>query len=689
MPPTPRTSDLFKPTGHVAVFCLFIGAASALAQEPSARAPAFAEASAGPRRSSESAGGQGEQSETRRERRGGGVPAATREEPILVPATPPRGFESFEQLWQNYRTAEQNGDSQAMERALARTQQIRVDRTVREVRDLALAFTYRARAHLDRGELLQGETWLTRARAMAPELALPRFGFAEAARLKGGTGLAWYVSESVAAYLASSRATFAGANLAFLSSMAVVVGVLVFSLLMVYRYGVLVSHDFSERVGERFGSFMVLALTVAALLLPLLLSLGPGWLPFYWLVVTFAYQSYQEKALSAIALAALFLAAPLVELNALWSRTWLNPVYRSAVSVVDGTTLPSDVRILEAAVASSPGDEDLEFMLASVMKRLGDYERAAILYRRILERNPNDVKARINLGSIYYAQHDYDGAKLEYRKATEIDPQSVLAFYDLSQVHAVNFEFKERDQARGRAESLDRDRVREWAALEYRGISGDGSSEAGAGVVDVMFDASEVRAKFLGLREGLHPARLETSLGALITGRGKRFWIGAVVLLVLLVLVESLLSFRRLTQRCWKCSSPFCGRCQIGTGRRGLCTQCHHLFVTKDGVSAAARNEKLARVQETARKRRWVFRALSIVAPGAGHIAEDRTALGVMLLGVWAFGWCFLLTPHVLFPRSDAIMALAETTVVTAFTGVLLAAAFVTANSAAPPPLRG
>ena len=59
------------------------------------------------------------------------------------------------------------------------------------------------------------------------------------------------------------------------------------------------------------------------------------------------------------------------------------------------------------------------------------------------------------------------------------------------------------------------------------------------------------------------------------------------------------------------------------------------MFHVKDGVSAGARSEKQLQVERSSRTRRVVFRTLSIVAPGAGHIVEGMAVLGFILLLLW------------------------------------------------------
>jgi hypothetical protein len=80
---------------------------------------------------------------------------------------------------------------------------------------------------------------------------------------------------------------------------------------------------------------------------------------------------------------------------------------------------------------------------------------------------------------------------------------------------------------------------------------------------------------------------------------------------------------------------PFCRKCHLGAAIGGLCSQCHHLFVVRDGVSGPARNQKLLEVQTEDARRERVFRLLSLISPGTGHIYGRKTLFGLALVGTW------------------------------------------------------
>ena len=447
---------------------------------------------------------------------------------------------------------------------------------------------------------------------------------------------------------------------------------------MLYRYGVLIFHDFEEQLGARIGNKGVLAATLGAVFFPLILTAGVGWLAPYWLAVTFGYQTIKEKVATVLALLMLLATAPFIDLYATWSRTVSNPVYQAALSSTTGTFDVDDVFVLREAARKSPSDRDLQFLLAAQYKNFGDYEMAANQYRRILENFPGDVEAQVNLGNIYFAQRDWDGALTQYNQVLSSSSQNAMAYYNKSLAHAENFEFAEREDARARAEGVDPIAV---AAHERR----TGSYRV---VADARLDETAILGKFYGLSEGMRERPVEAFVDAsFLKGWGMPFVAAPIALGILIVLLEFFLKERKLTQRCRKCGSAFCGRCQIGTGRKGLCTQCYHLFFMKDGVSAQARNEKLGQVHSASTRRSIVFRVLSIVAPGSGHISEGMPIVGSLVLFVWVLAACTIWIGGSLYPIPDGLLGLGASP--SYATMALMFAMWVLANVVSRPMSRG
>jgi tetratricopeptide (TPR) repeat protein len=558
---------------------------------------------------------------------------------------------SFDYFWRRYLLAASAGDAETSSRMLGELRRLRVERNAFDLHDIGLNFAYQGFAHLEGGNLEEARRHFDIARELAPDLPTAYWGLA---RLSEQEGILSYLGSVLYRIRAQLRAlssrrdgSFAGWNVAFLLFTALAVSFSLFALLMIHRYGTLVYHDLKERLGEDWGRRALLAVTLLILLFPLMLTLGPGWLAPLWLAVTFGYQTASERLLSILCLLALLAAAPFVELYAGWAKAASNPLYQASLSSLTGSFDSADVALLRQAAKDHPADHDLQFLLATQYKNLGDYELAAAQYRRILDAFPDDLDARINLGNIYFAQLDWDGALVQYNQVLGRDQTKARAFYNKSLAHAENFQFAEREEARLRAETLDAAGV---AAHERR--TGDYRV-----VEDARLDEVGILSKFFGLSEGVHERPASSTLEvSLLGGRGLRFLVAPIAFGALILALELLFRDRRSTQRCRKCASAFCGLCQIGTGRKGLCTQCYHLFFMKDGVSAAARNDKLAQVQSASRTRALLFRSLSILAPGAGHISEGTPLVGMALLFVWVLGGLSVALRGALYALPDGIL---------------------------------
>ena len=589
---------------------------------------------------------------------------------------------SFDHYWRRYLEAVTAGSDETANRLLEEIKRLRVERNAFNLNDVGTSFVYQGFGLLESGELEQARENFETAAELAPDLPTAYWGLARASEREGGLGYVTAILHRIQAQLAALRSErdgpFASWNLLFLLFSSLMGVVFLFAMLMVYRYGVLVYHEFLERLDVDWGSRATLAATLVALCLPLILTAGVGWLAPYWLAITFAYQTIKERVVSVLCLLVFLGAAPFAELYSAWSRTVGNPSYQAALSSVTGTFDVGDVEVLRAAIQQQPNDRDLQFVLATQYKNLGDYELAASTYRRILDAFPSDLESRLNLGNIYFAQRDWDGALVQYNQALAANSQFVMAYYNKSLAHAENFQFAEREEARTRADLLDA-----MAVTAFEQLTGNYRV-----VADARLDEVDILGKFYGLSEGIHETRVTSFFEPpMLATWGLRFVVGPILFAVLILVLEVFFKQRQHTQRCWKCGSAFCGHCQIGTGRKGLCTQCYHLFFMKDGVSAQARNEKLNLVQRASRTKAVVFRALSIVAPGAGHVGEGMSVIGILLLFLWLLGASTLFLSDSLYPFPDGVLGLGSNA--SYLIVVWMAAVLVIANLISRPVARG
>jgi tetratricopeptide (TPR) repeat protein len=546
---------------------------------------------------------------------------------------------SFEQAWAAKLKAEQANDEPGAEKAMAALRRMRVERNVDGHATLGLAFVQRGVEKLEAGDRDGAEEAFRGAVAIAPGLPDGHFALGRALLKKGPLGVVPSIGESVAgtrAFLDTGRGEANARDLLTVAWLAFscLLGCTV-ALVLVVRHGGLLLHDIQEALGPGRARAASLALFLLALLLPAATFQGWGWLPLWWMALLFAYLDWSERALAALLLASSVTFGPAVTSLELRLRTLQNPLYHAGLAAVEGVPDAADIGRLEQAAAADPHDRDLEYLLGAARKRSGRYDEAADLYRRMLAEAPEDAFASNNLANIEFVRGGYDSALARYRAGTRSPSPDVAAtsYYNLSLAYLQKFDYQAYNEARSNADRLARSLVARYDRWRYD--TGDYA------VVDLGLGREQVWAKFAGAGSGVAVRNVVggspplPQAGALLAATANRLLAALVLVPFVLVVVGRVRGPKALTLHCARCGTAFCRRCQLGAASSGQCSQCYHLFVVRDGVSGPARNRKMAEVQEAESRRQRVFRALCVVAPGAGHLYSGRTLVGAPLLVAW------------------------------------------------------
>jgi tetratricopeptide (TPR) repeat protein len=531
------------------------------------------------------------------------------------------------------------GDVEEAGRLIADIRRLRIERNVENLETIALGLVARGTAHLEAGAREEADRAFGRAIELAPGLPDGHYGRASVRLKRGPLGVIpsmEAMTAGVVSFLPTARGELrssvvlatAGLLAAFL-----VLWVLALSLLL--RHGGLLRHDLEEWLGPSQSPSASLALFLLAVLFPLAAFQGWGWLPPWWLAILFPYFNRTEKVVAITAVAAVVAVGPVVKMVERWEVTARNPLYQAAVAAVQGQPTPGEAAVLEAAASADPEDRDLAYLLGSAWRRLGRVDSAATLYQRLVARDPDDAVARNNLANLEFVHGQYDSALARHQEGAQAGgPPEVVAtsLYNLSIAHLEKFEYQAFNEAKAAADRLAPHRVAEYDRWKYE--SGDYA------VVDLGLSPREVWEKFAGVGEGAG-ARNVWSRGTSGHGRlglgalANRFTVAAGVFALVALGVGLLRGSKAFTVHCSRCGTAFCRHCHLGNVVGELCSQCHHLFVVRDGVSGPARNRKMLEVQERDARRARLFRILSVLSPGSGHLYARQTLLGLALVAAW------------------------------------------------------
>jgi Tfp pilus assembly protein PilF len=612
-------------------------------------------------------------------------PAAPASVPTPAPAGPTAP--SFEALWSEYVAADSSGKPEAVAAALRNIRRARMERNVESLGSVGLAFVARGAAKLQAGERDSAEQVFATAVTLAPGLPDTHAGLAKALLKKGPLGVVPSVNatlDGLAAFLETGHGSRNGRDLATLGAFAAAFALAwAIAVALLLRRGGLLFHDIQEWLGPAHHRSASIALLLLLLLLPIATFQGWGWLPLWWLALLFAYLDSRERALALLIGACTLAVGPGVSALDERLRTARNPLYHSALAVTDSVPDGADVARLEAARQRDPQDRDLVYLVGVARKRTGRYEDAAELYRQALAADPQDAVARNNLANIEFVRGSFDSARARYRAGTTSSVPEVAAtsFYNLSLAHLRKFEYQDYNTAKSSADRLAPGLVSDSDRWRYD--TGDYA------VVDLGLTKSEVWDKFRGAESGVGARNLrngtEAPRPALLPGALlNRFAVALLIFALAGLLLARWRGPRAFTLHCRRCGTAFCRKCHLGQVMGGLCSQCYHLFVVRDGVSAPVRNRKLAEVQEADSRRERVMRILSLVSPGTGQIYAGWALRGALIAVAW-YAVIGLVAASRVVPFTEVSSLIAPPWLPLA-AGLVLAALWVTANRLRPAP---
>lgn len=616
------------------------------------------------------------------------APLQARDRVIDVRAARPAAGNSFEGLWAAYRRALRAHDTDKGQEIFSEIRRLRIERNVKSLETLALACTAQGLAALRDGETSAAGEAFQRAVDLDPYLPDAHLGQALTEIKKGPLGILPAVAATfsgLTARLPTLRGQVSLYGLLIPTGLlAVLAAVSVAAFALVLRHGALLRHDLEEAFGSGREGTAAPVVYAALLFLPLLTFQGWGWLPLWWLVLLFVYLSGLERVVVSAVLLGSLLVLPVARALDARLLAAANPLFRASALAIEGGPDQRAIDDLERASQANPDDKDLVYLLALEYKKAGRYDEAAGLYRELLRQAPGDPIALNNLANIEFALGEPQAAIARYKQGIESQPAPELAatyYYNLSLAHLQRFEYQPHQESRSQAERLAPSLVGSYEGLWKYGET--------AAVVDLMLSPEQVLAKFAGAPTGIARKNLAGDTGASLApalGPGDFASRFAAFILVGLATVLALSQWRgkrMFTVRCPKCGTPFCKRCHLGAVTSGLCTQCYHLFVVRDGVSGPARNQKLLEVQKEDERRERLFRALSLLSPGAGHVYAQNVLVGLLLLLAWYTTLAFVLlagrvvsvteAPELLLPRWPLVLA-----------GLALLVVYVVANRARP-----
>jgi len=563
--------------------------------------------------------------------------------PALIQS--PARDEDFSDRWFRYRNyvANELPDEAAAEFSdlVALQKQAQVRRGV----EIAQAMVYEGSYYLQRGEAAKARTLFSSAIVLDPSSGEAYAALAWATLRSDPLAILSFLRYNISALrhsLSDFWALFVlSANVGLMLLVGLCLASLLFSIALLRRHGALLFHDLMEFTltprGQEWG---VRLLFVVVLAVPIFLLLGAWWVVLYWIAIMLTYATFKERILAALVLV-VSIAIPVVSVF----YKVLYGAYRDpAIHLLVAAREPGDPRgiigALETYVAEHPTDVDVQFALGTQMARIGRYEEALAVFRRLVELSPGYQMAYVNMGNVFFHLHDYENAIKNYQKSLTIDPRTALTNFNIKAAYSERFDFQTAEDFMRKAREIDSGAVDRYLARDD------------VKVVDDVFSTNKIWRRMLSAKVSDGHERDRSLLGEFA---GRREVVTSLTsspfyptLLVLTLIAAGYYLRRRKTcaVSCIKCGRPYCRKCQRGVGEDRYCSQCAHIFLVKDGISEAARLHKFNEIQSfNATTARWMFWS-ALLFPGFEQMLGEKAIRGFAVLA----GWGFLMSSFFLQP---------------------------------------
>ena len=238
----------------------------------------------------------------------------------------------------------------------------------------------------------------------------------------------------------------ATSDVVFLLVISVALLSLTFGILLFYRYARPAVHDLREMLSTKLSPNTATVLAWAAMFLPILLWLGPGWLVVYWMAILFSYANPGERVATAILMLLLAVTPPVLAITSYQVSGIDSPIIRAAVANIENSYDPESLRRLKEMRDLVPRNAILPLLMGNMEMQQANEGDAAVNYREALQQNEKLAGAHVNLGNLYYLENDFQTANIEYERATQADATIAIAYYNHSVASGEMYKFDEQGQ---------------------------------------------------------------------------------------------------------------------------------------------------------------------------------------------------------------------------------------------------
>jgi tetratricopeptide (TPR) repeat protein len=540
-------------------------------------------------------------------------------------------------------------DQARLEQTLARINDIQLDLGISTLEYLPLVLCQKARLAIDNGNYQAARNMLAQAERINPQFVVTPFVRARLA-LAGNTpnplGFVRHFTRGMVLFFQDfwgQRMLLGNALLTI--SHALLIFFFLFGAGLFLRELSRIIFDLTHFLPSDFNRAGVWILGFMVLFIPVWFGLGLLVCLAIWLILIWSYTNRLEKGIIIGLLVVMLLMPTLLSLAARQFLLYDNLPLHSAMYVMKGGWSDEVVEVLEEKVKNDPGDYRSHFYLGLLYKRKGGLEerinliKAAASFERVLQLNRGHVPAQINLGNVYLYTNRPEAAREAYEKAMRMDPERASVYYNLSRFYFQNFKKYSANEGQSmyaKAQKINQEAISRQIDQFKEGscnretIDETLSTEEWNEIVAPQVMSLSVKTDLLWNSRlmGVPPNQLVV----FVLGLG-----------VLLFLVDYLRPrIWPLSKRCAMSGTPYVPTEEI---RGPYCETTMNLFFKGDNVDLDARKAWKKYIARKELVNRVVTAIVTLLAPGLGHVMNEKPLVGTGLLAAWSLGIILCLRP--------------------------------------------
>lgn len=436
-----------------------------------------------------------------------------------------------------------------------------------------------------------------------------------------------------------------GLKLSTLGLLAFLGAFLLFLLAQLLRHFGIIAYDFSRLLPAGFSSNQTVILLVAAIIVPGLIFRSPLLSALVMLAILSLSQNINERVVTVLIFGTLA-ALPFVDQRMTQQLDWPESDAQRLFHAQYQHCATRCASALEQQWLDSGGDPLLTYSVALSRYRTGSEAQRPEVVRLLdgVTQWPGELRASVyNLkGAALVAEARPDDA-VKWLELASADPLAnsatrAAAAFNLMRAHQMNTQRSAAAAALDQAIKADLGAIRQHLSLQRRDVNSFLLVEPLA--PEVFWQRHQAQAR-------THVSLIKPVWRALAgpeIALDDAPMLGVIGILLALLGLPLMLTGRMSTP-CPKCAMARDPHDAPRTGNHRYCVPCYHTFVSGASLEYSARvhNEKVLGRRE--RFQDILRRALSLLAPGSGHMQAGHGLLGFLVLFLTLFGLAILWLP--------------------------------------------